>query len=1088
MLLELPRTRHYLREFDFKSLFLDQLGWDRHVEHIKVPIGSHVFTLTAIAQKREMVAFLCAPLPGGAIPGYNMRRRIERKLAKFVREHLILYVDAGRTVQVWQVAKGEVGKPIASPEHIYTPNQTGDSLIQKLQGIVFSIEEEHITRFDVTSRARSAFDIEPVTKKFYDRFKVEQAAFLKHLENAIPDMRHRRWYASVMLNRLMFLYFLQWKNFLNGDRNYLSNKLRWSKDEKKDNFYTGFLLALFFEGVAKRPRDRSSEVNEMLGSIPYLNGSLFARHRVEELYGQAIHIPDVAFERLFEFFNAYRWHLDERPLRADNEINPDVLGYIFEKYINEKQKQMGAYYSKEDITEYLAKNTVIPSLFNMAQREYATSYRLEMEIWRLLREDPDRYISSNVRKGMELLLPDEVAVGLSNPHQRAEWNKAALEEYALVDESWREVIIRRERYEEVRQHLERGEIHHIDDLITYNLDIIQFIEDVIENCEGPELLRAFYGALKNLSVLDPTCGSGAFLFAALNILEPLYDACLSRMQSFLDESEVLGRKRHADTYSDFRTVLKLMNMHPNRRYFILKSIILNNLYGIDIMEEAMEICKLRLFLKLAAPLEDIQDIEPLPDIDFNIRAGNALVGFANYNELRNALSSKFGIDNLLEQQIEESARETDQAYKNFRDMQTNQDTDPRRLVLLKQQLTEKLDTLRKKVDHSLADVYHMGLSKDKHAFSAWHESHLPFHWFIEFYGIMTHGGFSAIVGNPPYVEYSKVKADYTIPKGKYSTASCGNVYAFVMERNESLLSHEGRSGMIVPHSAFCTDRMMPILKLVRTRSSWISTYSIRPAKIFSGVDQRLAIYLLGNRETRYRYATRYHCWNEEFRPFLMENLRYTSIKNYTIDSSYPKVSTYLEESIWKKVQAFRPLSLSLMGDTVIYYHNAPRYWIRAMTFAPYFWNERGGEQISSHVKMLRLGNKGDADVVAAALNSSLFFWWFILLSNCRDLTVREIETFPLGIATIAPSHKEALIALLERLMEDYQKHAIRKEALYKATGKVVYDEYYPKHSKSLIDEIDLVLAQHFGFTHEEVDFILNYEIKYRMGRDTEGDK
>ncbi|MFH0731237.1 MAG: hypothetical protein V2B19_33440 [Pseudomonadota bacterium] len=52
------------------------------------------------------------------------------------------------------------------------------------------------------------------------------------------------------------------------------------------------------------------------------------------------------------FFDQYRWHLDERPLRADNEINPDVVGYIFEKYIN--QKQMGAYYTKEDITEYIS--------------------------------------------------------------------------------------------------------------------------------------------------------------------------------------------------------------------------------------------------------------------------------------------------------------------------------------------------------------------------------------------------------------------------------------------------------------------------------------------------------------------------------------------------------------------------------------------------------------------------------------------------------------------------------------------------------------------------------------------------------------
>ncbi len=67
---------------------------------------------------------------------------------------------------------------------------------------------------------------------------------------------------------------------------------------------------------------------------------------------------------------------------------------------------------------------------------------------------------------------------------------------------------------------------------------------------------------------------------------------------------------------------------PIGAYFILKSIIVNNLYGVDIMEEAVEICKLRLFLKLVAQVETPARLEPLPDIDFNIRAGNTLVGYA----------------------------------------------------------------------------------------------------------------------------------------------------------------------------------------------------------------------------------------------------------------------------------------------------------------------------------------------------------------------------------------------------------------------------------------------------------------------------
>ena len=56
------------------------------------------------------------------------------------------------------------------------------------------------------------------------------------------------------------------------------------------------------------------------------------------------------------------------------EIDPDVLGYIFEKYIN--QKQMGAYYTKEDITEYISKNTVIPFLFDAARAKCKTALEI----------------------------------------------------------------------------------------------------------------------------------------------------------------------------------------------------------------------------------------------------------------------------------------------------------------------------------------------------------------------------------------------------------------------------------------------------------------------------------------------------------------------------------------------------------------------------------------------------------------------------------------------------------------------------------------------------------------------------------------
>ena len=231
-------------------------------------------------------------------------------------------------------------------------------------------------------------------------------------------MADREWYASVMLNRLMFVYFIQRKGFLDADPAYLRNRLdRCQQEQGKDKFYTFyryFLLRLFHEGFGKRRKDRAPDLEKLLGNIPYLNGGLFDVHELEkpDRYGKDIQIPDKAFERVFDYFDQYQWYLDERPLRDDNEINPDVLGYIFEKYIN--QKQMGAYYTKEDITEYISKSTVLPFLFDAARAKCKVAFENPggPTVWELLRENPDRYIYPAVRHGVDKKLPPEIAAGL----------------------------------------------------------------------------------------------------------------------------------------------------------------------------------------------------------------------------------------------------------------------------------------------------------------------------------------------------------------------------------------------------------------------------------------------------------------------------------------------------------------------------------------------------------------------------------------------------------------------------------------------------------------------------------------------------
>ncbi|MCC6443873.1 MAG: hypothetical protein IT210_10520 [Armatimonadetes bacterium] len=305
-MLNVERTRQYLKDFDFRSLFIEELGWDHHTLTFPVNADGQTYTLKGIAEKRGVHIFECSPDAEGGIPTYSLRQQIERQAAKTAYEHLIIFTDADRTRQIWQWVSKEPSKPLAYREHTYYRGQSGLPLIQRLNQIVFRLDEEEGLTIDLVAfRLKDALNKEHVTRRFYDRFKTEHDAFLGFLKG-IPDDKLQRWYVSVMLNRLMFIYFVQKKGFLNGDTDYLRNRLNAMRQTGRDRFYQDFLCPLFFEGFAKRPEDRSSETRRLLGTVPYLNGGLFLKHQIEEQHGEAIRIEDEAFERLFAFFEQYR--------------------------------------------------------------------------------------------------------------------------------------------------------------------------------------------------------------------------------------------------------------------------------------------------------------------------------------------------------------------------------------------------------------------------------------------------------------------------------------------------------------------------------------------------------------------------------------------------------------------------------------------------------------------------------------------------------------------------------------------------------------------------------------------------------------
>ena len=1074
---------NYIKHFNFREMFND-MGWNNDKTIQPVVIDNNTFSLQAVAEKRGFKILLCNPQADGLLPNYATRKKIETKVTKLFQEHLIIYFDSKKTEQIWQFVVRQSGKPTKVTETRYQINQNPELLFQRASGIFFEIdEEENITIVDVTKRVSENFhqNTEKVTKQFYDKFKKEHTSFLAFI-SGIDDKLNKDWYASLMLNRLMFCYFIQKKGFLDDNKNYLRIKLKVCQDKKGKNkfysFYRNFLLSLFHEGLGSP--DHTKELKEEIGKVPYLNGGLFDEHELETSYPN-IDIDDKAFEKIFDFFDQYEWHLDTRITATGKDINPDVIGYIFEKYINDRAN-MGAYYTKEDITDYISKNCILPFLFDETKRHYAKAFTPEAELWSMVKESGDEYIYEAVKKGVLLALPNEISVGINDIKARGEWNKSAPAEYALPTEIWREVIDRRNRYTEVKEKIEKGEIQAINDFITNNLNIRQFAQNTIENTSDSEYLKFFYKSLNSVTIIDPTCGSGAFLFAAMNILEPLYESCIQRMENFIAEAPKGKFKFFEETLEQVKSP-----EHPNLQYFIYKSIILRNLYGVDIMKEAVEIAKLRLFLKLVATVEvDYKKpnlgLEPLPDIDFNIRSGNTLIGFATEAELKKGLT--YTLDGVAAAPlIEEKCDIVAKAFERYKEIQLSYGDNFKGFKTAKEQLITRL----KELNHELNQLLYKQAEGLK--YENWLTSHQPFHWFAEYYEIIQKkGGFDVIIGNPPYVEYSKVRDAYTT-KG-FETDKCGNLYPYVIERAFKFLQSNGCIGFIVPLSGFCTQRMKPLVQLYKKKNgnTWVSHFGWRPGTLFEGVNIPLSIVISNSHSLNSNhnlFVTEFNKWYQEKREYVTNLLDYNLSTNLLLhDFVIPKIGTKYN-SIFKKMLAIKSnigLYIRNTNHTIFYRNTGGLYWRIMIDFEPKFVLN-GQNTSSSTLTTLSLESESKKNVCTAILNSNLFWLYYVAYSSFHHVNPIDLTSFPISFVNMSSEVESKLIDLSKELMIDMKSNSVLQTRNHKGGNNSQSQTFYPSRSKSIVDKIDLVLAKYFNFTEEETDSIINYDIQFRLQSD-----
>lgn len=577
------------------------------------------------------------------------------------------------------------------------------------------------------------------------------------------------------------------------------------------------------------------------------------------------------------------------------------------------RRALGAYYTDSDVARYLCVNTLLP--------------------WLL--------------QGQRLPLPAGAA-----PYRYP----SAAAEGRLNGETEAEYSLRREHAARVAEAYPAGSWIGADEGVTHNLNLPALIGDWARGSAGEEQVVRLWRRLQRLRVLDPTCGDGAFLMAALHVLEPVWEAVLGRLAA-------LGAPESAVELGLLRG--------PARRRAIRGQMLARNLFGVDVDPGALSQCARRLLAEWSS--SEHSGAHEAPRL--NLHAGNSAAG----------------------------------------------------------------------VD-----------------------------WESAFPEVLRAGGFDVVVGNPPYLSARSV----SYRPAALATSRCPNVYAWVAEQAFRVLAQQGRSGLILPVSAVSGPEYRPLAQLYQMHDCWISTYSNRPAKLFEGVEQRLAIQITGpvtgDRESRL-WTTVYQHWYEAERPRLFESLHYVPGVRY---GDFPaKLGHPLATGAFLKLQNAGGALKSWEGDgpAAVWLHDGPTYWVRALPFRP----NTALERPSSHYHRIAVASQEEADLLAAVLSSSTFYFWFKAVSNCRDLGRQEWESFPIG--EMESGRRQALAQLGRELGERLRSTARRRQRKYPA-GTVVYEEYYPSLAVDVLDRVDEELARHYGLTEAEGTYLRDLDRKYRLGR------
>ena len=920
-------------------------------------------------------------------------------------------------------------------------------------------------RFEVLSTEReitfqtlvNAFSVEKLSKAFFDEYTLHYQNFCDYLQEsnyrksvfnitfpagATKQEKDKaskpiRDFVKKLLGRIVFLYFVQKKGWLGAsDTNYTDRlgdfiKQLFNKSGGNDTFYSSWLTVLFFDTLNKeRPNDDFTMPDGKTVKVPFLNGGLFDKEEFDE------HVLT---------FPAKLFH------------HPDFEDTI----LTEKSKG-----NARGFLDFL-------DAFNFTVYEDSPDDHTVAVDPEMLGHIFENLLEDNKDKGA-FYTPKEIVHYMCQESLTEYCLSLDFSDYGItmIDEDKRKLI---------ESIIKKKEVD---------------FELLKKSCQSEESSKSWFRQLEmhldNVKICDPAIGSGAFPMGLL--------------QEIFSIKELIAY----ETGKEWKPAEAKLN------------IIQNSIYGVDIEKGAVDIARLRFWLSLVV---DEEKPRPLPNLDYKIVVGDSLISKfdgeiveIDWDVKEGTQTDMFGNENLQNRkQLLQIL--TDKQRKYF------DPTDKNKKALALEIRNHKIDILINQLElmvksegleHAPAKANFVNSKKFVEACELYQKTQgwlqtisklknlkvnadMPFNhfdWKLDSPEVLnpylvpdeSRRGFDIVIGNPPYgIKFSENEKEY-FKKHYLSTKTIsgkqkGSVDSFSLfiEKGFNILKKNGNLIYIVPISITSSDSMTALHNLLEKNCKLIkiSSYAVRPQPIFQNavINTSILFFIKTLTPVEQILCTKMYRKGRGFDlKTLLENLQFIDVKNYKLHGRYPKISLPIETRILYKLFSIKTKTKDLQkndGKTLYYRTTGGRYFKVITNYSTSSTKEKG-----------MLIDKHFCDAIGAILSSNLFFWYYQIYSNNLDLKSYEIESFPIPVNELT----EERIKVIEMLYGEYLKD-IEENVQIRTTTKYAhidsFKEYKIGKSKKYIDAIDDFIGPLYGLNKEEIEFIKNYEIEFRLTENEE---